>query len=95
MEEEMKILDLWEQVPPSDEALSSTMPFCYDTLEFTQWIQWLFIPRLRALLEGELALPKNSSVHELAEMSFKELEQDTDHLLVIIAELDDVLNSID
>jgi uncharacterized protein YqcC (DUF446 family) len=33
----------WDEVPPSIEALSSVEPFSVDTLDFEQWLQWIFL----------------------------------------------------
>ena len=35
----LRDLGLWSDVRPDPEALASTMPFCYDTLELEQWLQ--------------------------------------------------------
>lgn len=67
LEAELRAIDLWEAQPPSPEALSSTIPFMYDTLRLEQWLQWVFVPRLHALLDADAALPGNCSVHPLAE----------------------------
>ena len=40
---------LWDADEPSPEALASTQPFCIDTLDFPQWLQFVFLPRMRAL----------------------------------------------
>ena len=58
---------MWSSVAPSDEALASTMPFMYDTLKVEEWLQWVFLPRLHALIDGNLDLPSSCSVEPLAE----------------------------
>ena len=35
----------------------STMPFMYDTLQVEEWLQWVFVPRLHALLDANAPLP--------------------------------------
>ncbi len=40
----------WQLQSPSPQALASTEPFCVDTLSFDQWLQFIFLPRLRALV---------------------------------------------
>lgn len=67
LEAEMRTASLWSEQAPSQEAMSSSMPFMYDTLQIEQWLQWVFIPRLHALLDANAALPSNSSVQPLAE----------------------------
>lgn len=67
LEAEMRTANLWGVTPPSEEALASTMPFMYDTLKVEEWLQWVFLPRLQALIDGGLALPGECSVQPLAE----------------------------
>ena len=61
---------LWDADEPSPEALTSTQPFCIDTLDFPQWLQFVFLPRMRALLDADLPLPAQCAVAEMAEMQF-------------------------
>ncbi|WP_104401987.1 YqcC family protein [Vibrio penaeicida] len=49
--------NLWESTPPSSEALASQQPFAYDTLEPHQWLQWIFITRLEAMISASQPLP--------------------------------------
>ena len=93
IEAEMRRIELWDQEPPSPQALASTMPFCYDTLQFHQWIQWILLARLRQLIEQGMPLPGNSEIFPLAEHSFAELPHETDRLLQLIADLDRALNA--
>ncbi len=93
IEAEMRRIALWEETPPPAQALASTTPFCYDTLQFHQWIQWILLVRLRALIEQDAPLPGNSDIFPLAEHSFAELPHDTGHLLQLIADLDRALNT--
>ena len=43
IEMELRRIDAWESEPPSPEALQSAQPFAVDTLEFTQWLQFVFV----------------------------------------------------
>ena len=36
IEAELRKAGLWESEPPPREAIASSQPFCYDTLELTQ-----------------------------------------------------------
>lgn len=58
IEIELRRLDAWESEPPSPEALQSAQPFAVDTLEFTQWLQFVFVSRMKALIEGGHPLPQ-------------------------------------
>jgi uncharacterized protein YqcC (DUF446 family) len=70
LEAEMRSLLLWEREAPDATALASTQPFCVDTLRFPQWLQFVFLPRMRALLDDGRALPVQCGVAEMAEMHF-------------------------
>jgi len=95
VEREMRVLGLWSSRSPKPQALASTMPFCYDTLELSEWLQWIFLPRLRQLLDQDLPLPAKSGIAPLVEIWIKErgLEQGTGQLLRIIQEFDEVFSS--
>jgi len=64
------------------------MPFSIDRLSLTQWLQWIFIPRTRALVEQGGPLPKNSAIAPLAEEVFRDLPQDTRRLLELLIRFD-------
>ena len=67
LEAAMRAADLWQPQPPTAEALASPLPFMVDTLRIEQWLQWVFLPRLHALLDAQAPLPGACSVHPLAE----------------------------
>lgn len=67
LEAAMRDADFWEPQPPTADALASTLPFMVDTLRIEQWLQWIFLPRLHALLDAQAPLPGACSVHPLAE----------------------------
>ncbi|AMX03108.1 YqcC family protein [Microbulbifer thermotolerans] len=71
IEAEMRRLDLWAAQPPSAEALASTEPFCVDTLTLPQWLQFIFLPRMRQLIERELPLPRQCGIAPMAEEYFR------------------------
>jgi len=87
----MRRLDLWETSPPPEDALKSDTPFCYDTLEFTQWLQWVMLPRLVQLVEQRHPWPEKSDIATLAEQSFEEIERNTDDLLKLMREFDELV----
>ncbi|WP_437883720.1 YqcC family protein [Pseudomonas sp. LRF_L74] len=71
IERELRVLDLWSAHPPSDEALASQQPFCIDSMSFEQWLQWILLPRMKQLIELNLALPSVSGIAEMAEEVYK------------------------
>lgn len=94
VEHEMRARGLWSATPPSPTALASVMPFMYDTLRLHQWLQWVFLPRTLAVIDGGGSLPGNCHIHPLAEHEFARLtDVDTLRLLSLIARLDDCMNA--
>lgn len=95
VEQELRQLQLWEAAPPAPERLASEVPFCHDTLEFTQWLQWIFVPRLRAVLEGGHALPTACAIAPIAEDALARIGQerarDTGALLVQLQRIDGLI----
>lgn len=88
IEQEMRRIELWEDTAPPPADLASTLPFCHDTLEFTQWLQWVFLVRMRTLLQSGAPLPTACDIHPLAEHTFLDLPQDTARLLELIGQID-------
>lgn len=91
MEQEMRRIRIWEALPPTLDRLNSEVPFCHDTLEFTQWVQWVFIPRFQAVLEGDHPLPQSCAIAPMAEDALARLEGDTDPLLALFRALDSTI----
>lgn len=90
----MRARDLWEGHPPTPRALESSTPFCADTLDFTQWLQWVFIARFRALIEGDHRLPQYCDIHPMAEQALNDTSADTDELLRLLADFDGHFDSL-
>lgn len=71
LQEALKQHHLWQAAPPKAAALASTQPFCLDTLSATEWLQWIFIPRMHALLEAKAPLPKEIAITPYLEEALK------------------------
>ena len=81
IERELRVLGFWSDEPPSAEALASVQPFCVDTMSFETWLQWLFLPRMKMLLEADAPLPTASGIREMADMRFRGREGEVRGLL--------------
>lgn len=68
----MRDAGFWHSEVPSPAAMASRTPFCADTLAFSEWLQFVFIPRMRSLIEADGALPGASAIAPLAEESLNE-----------------------
>lgn len=71
IEAEMRRINVWSSERPSPEALASTQPFCIDTLTFPQWLQFIFLARMKIIVEQGQALPGVSGIAPMAEEYFR------------------------
>lgn len=94
LETEMRSRELWEGTPPPPEAFNSATPFCADTMDFCQWLQWVFIARFRALLGGDHPLPQYCDISPMAEEALRELNTETGDILRLLAAFDDYFDSV-
>ncbi len=94
LEIELKLINLWSASPPDATAMNSTTPFCCDTMPLENWLQYIFIPRLQALIAAQAALPNKISVHPMAEEAFKSQGATAQPLLSIIKRIDNSLSGV-
>ena len=88
IEAELRRQELWEVTMPSSAALMNTTPFCADTLHFNQWLQWLFVPRMKMILEQALPLPQQCDIHTYVEL---QCHGDCGTLLQLIKRFDELV----
>ncbi len=84
-------MDLWQSQPPGEEAFTSREPFCIDTMEFHEWMQWVFLPRMKLIIEEDLPLPRNSAIRPMAEEAFRGDVDSVRHLIKAIDAFDRVI----
>ncbi|RYY73401.1 MAG: YqcC family protein [Gammaproteobacteria bacterium] len=92
IEKELRELRLWEFESPSEDALASTQPFAIDTLNFPQWLQFIFVPRLYLMAEQRLSLPRVSGVKPMAEEYFRVLNLNSALLIAHLEKMDKLLS---
>ncbi|MDP9501341.1 YqcC family protein [Bisgaard Taxon 45] len=90
LQSNMQSLGLWQITPPPESAFLSEQPFALDTMSPTEWLQWIFIPRMYALIENEAVLPNKISITPYLEEALKELDGLAD-LLSPISEIEKLL----
>ncbi|GGE71687.1 hypothetical protein GCM10011533_25050 [Streptosporangium jomthongense] len=71
IEMELRKLDMWASQRPPEDAFRSTEPFCLDTLAFTQWVQFVFLERMKVIVENGHPLPEVSGIAPMAEEYFR------------------------
>lgn len=92
IESVMRSLDLWQFAPPVPEAFDSVEPFCVDTMNAGEWLQWVFLPRMQALIEADVALPRDFSMLPYFEEALKSHHDQIQTLFDEITQLENLLN---
>lgn len=92
IEAELQSLQLWTELPPSAAALASQAPFCCDTMPLQQWLQYVLLPRMQALIDARLPLPTQISICPIAEEAFAGLGERAWPMINRIADLDELLS---
>lgn len=92
IEVEMRRISLWSVEKPENHMIQSQLPFCCDSLTVEQWLQWVFLPRMKHILVQDLDLPTKSDIHPYAEEFLMDRPQDTVQLLSLIKEFDDLFS---
>ena len=83
----------WDSVKPAASALASKEPFCVDTLHLEQWLQWIFLPRMKTILEQAHPLPAKSQIYEYAQDYLPKQDAQTRNLLKLIKRFDDLIGA--
>jgi len=83
----------WQQKQPAAMALASALPFCVDTLRMEQWLQWIFLPRMKQILESQRPLPARSAIFAHAQDCFDESDSSVAQLLALIKRFDKLIAS--
>jgi len=95
LEAALRQLDLWSATPPSHEALSSEQPFAVDSLEFEEWLQFIFLPTLYEVLESGGSLPERCAIAPMAEETVGKTALPTEALISTLRELDRLITESD
>lgn len=90
LEATMKAADMWRMPQPAPEAFDSEQPFCVDTMELPQWLRFVFIARLDAMIEAEAPLPDNCQVAPAAEVYLKQSQARPSTLLLMVKAIEEV-----
>ncbi|CUS49281.1 MAG: hypothetical protein HLUCCO02_04525 [Idiomarinaceae bacterium HL-53] len=88
LREELQQADMWDAEAPSAKALKSTQPFAYDTLEFYQWLQFIFIPTLKEQIDKKKPLPSRLEVSPMAEESWRGNLRKTRQVILVLRKID-------
>lgn len=94
LQQVMQELNLWSDTAPTEQAFASTEPFALDHMSPTEWLQWVFIPKMQALVESRAELPKQIAITPYLEEAMKEEDVNVlAPLLARVAELEQLLQN--
>lgn len=85
----------WSESDISAEALASKQPFCLDTMNFSQWLQFVFIPNIQALIDAQQELPclvKGQGLEPMATEFYTKAGADRT-ILAVICRIDELLQA--
>lgn len=80
--------DHWQTTVPDASVFASTQPFCMDTLEPLEWLQWVLIPQMHALLDSGQPLPQSFAVAPYYEMALDAGHPLRDKMICELQQLD-------
>lgn len=90
LEASMKAADLWRMPTPDAEAFASQQPFCIDTMSLPQWIRFVFIARLNALIDARAAMPAKCEVAPAVAAYLQQEKTPAHHQLLIVRAVEKV-----
>lgn len=94
LEAAMRAGSMWRHDIPDDAALASREPFCADTLSMPQWLRFVLVVRLRALIEARKPLPSNAQIAPAAELYLNEYSNGSRAPVIgVLREIDMLLSS--
>ncbi|WP_459743826.1 YqcC family protein [Pseudomonas sp. 3A(2025)] len=91
IERELRERGWWQSTAPDAKALSSQEPFSVDTLSFEQWLQWIFLPKMKIIIEQDQPLPRVSGIREMAEMVYVDRPEQARTLLSLLEQFDQLI----
>ncbi|MBO8416202.1 MAG: YqcC family protein [Proteobacteria bacterium] len=91
IENELRRLGYWQGAEgrPQEAAFLSTTPFCLDTMELQQWLEYVLLPRLRALIEAGRPLPEALKIAPMAQEFWRGRWAEHRALIGLLKALDD------
>jgi uncharacterized protein YqcC (DUF446 family) len=89
IEAELRRIGMWQEAPLPDEAYEFNQAFAMDTMAFSQWLQFVFLPRVRSLIEEGGDFPAGSEVAVQAVREF-DGHPDAGQLLTLLSDFDDL-----
>jgi len=87
IEVEMKRIGYWSPDPLPEEAYGFHKAFAMDTMAFSQWLQFILVPRVRQIIEEKGTFPTQSMVGAQAVREF-DGDENASRLVSLLSEFD-------
>lgn len=84
---EMKQIGLWQEEPLMPEQYDFRAAFALDTMAFSQWLQFVFVPRVGQILDNQGTFPTRSQVGVQATREFDGVPEAA-HLVELLCDFD-------
>lgn len=84
---EMKLIGYWQDAPLSPEKYDFRSAFAMDTMAFSQWLQFIFVPRVEQILDDQGTFPSRSQVGTQAIREWDGIPE-TAHLVELLCAFD-------
>ncbi|MEO8025570.1 MAG: YqcC family protein [Bryobacteraceae bacterium] len=91
IEEALRDAGMWQGTPLPDEAYDFKQAFAMDTMAFSQWLQFIFLGRIRSIIAEGGTFPTRSEVAAQAVREFDTVPQASD-VLSALSGFDDWIN---
>jgi uncharacterized protein YqcC (DUF446 family) len=92
IEHEMKRIGYWQSDPLRPEQYEFRSAFAMDTMAFSQWLQFIFIPRAKNMLETGEKFPPDSQNGAQAVREF-DGDDRAQGLVALLSEFDEIIRS--
>lgn len=87
IEAEMKRSGFWQDAPLKPEQYHFERAFAQDTMAYSQWLQFIFVPRVQAIIDQRGQFPAQSMVGAQAVREFDGVDE-ADELVRLLSEFD-------
>ena len=92
IEAEMRRAGYWRDEPLPPEMYNFSQAFAMDTMPFSYWLQFIFIPRVRSIIAEQGQFPSKSMVGVQAIREF-DGDDNADELVTLLNGFDDLFDS--
>ena len=79
---------LWLEDELDENKYKSTAPFCCDTMEFHEWLQFVFLPKMQYMIDNNLELPSSRAIAPMGEVEYRTELKERENLIKILNKID-------